>query len=209
MTIAKRSRGRPKGSGKDDRVDICRVADLIVSNCGMSDWKAVNQVAREHERMGDLAKFNIARESLVRRLYSKWKKNREIHLCEAFERQHRALRQENEKSLAEIGMIAIEAERQIQATRASVSELAAKFAPPTNWRNIEIEKLAAIAPAACISAFPQVTLPLELMCLNSIANKRILDEKTLSMLGSFSSVLAKVHAMNLPLEILALKPITR
>ena len=76
--LTKRSRGRPKGSGKDDSAFLKRVADLLLQNPDMKPTTAIKRV------------IGVDNPSNIRRLQVKWKANREALLAAARERKAEA-----------------------------------------------------------------------------------------------------------------------
>jgi hypothetical protein len=74
MSTEKRSRGRPPGTGKDDRKVLESVADMVVANPTMRPTTAMRRVAPK------------ATEAEVRRFQVKWKEGREVLLNAARER---------------------------------------------------------------------------------------------------------------------------
>jgi hypothetical protein len=79
MSTAKRPRGRPRGSGKNDSAELACVADLLVKEPSLSAAAAMKRVIGG--RQG-----SETPETLLRRLQVKWKQQKESLLAAAKER---------------------------------------------------------------------------------------------------------------------------
>lgn len=80
MSIEKRPRGRPRGTGKNDILHLMRVADLLVSEPELKPTTAMKRVLREHKN------WRQTDPTLIRRWQVKWKANRVLLLAAAHER---------------------------------------------------------------------------------------------------------------------------
>jgi hypothetical protein len=78
MTNNKRSRGRPRGSGKNDDRHLAQVADLLVQEPSLTATAAMKRI------MSNCNDWDAASEpALIRRWQSKWKLNGEALLVKA------------------------------------------------------------------------------------------------------------------------------
>ncbi len=84
MTTKKHGRGRPEGSGKNDRPTLDRVADSIVKEAHLKPTTAMLRVIRSREG------WDSTEPTLLRRLQGKWKKDSVALLSAARERAARA-----------------------------------------------------------------------------------------------------------------------
>jgi hypothetical protein len=80
MTDTKRTRGRPKGSGKNDGQTLARVADLLLKNPKLKATAAMRQVIDGRDDWG------ATPETLLRRLQGKWSIGKTILMEAARER---------------------------------------------------------------------------------------------------------------------------
>lgn len=80
MTISKRPRGRPRGSGKNDTMILAQVADLLVANPSMKPTTAMKRV------ISSRTDWPETDETLLRRLQDKWKRDGDTMLVAARER---------------------------------------------------------------------------------------------------------------------------
>jgi hypothetical protein len=80
MTEMKRSRGRPRGSGKDDGLALARVADFLINEPTLTATAAMRRVIDGRSDWG------ATPETLLRRLQGKWATHSKVLLEEARER---------------------------------------------------------------------------------------------------------------------------
>ena len=93
MSIKKRLRGRPKGSGKNDLPTLEEVADLIVAEPSLRPTTAMKRVKASRRNWG------ATDETLLRRWQIKWKQDGETLLVMARERARPATNVSNNSSL--------------------------------------------------------------------------------------------------------------
>lgn len=86
MTSSKRSKGRPKGSEKDDYVVLAAVADRIFSNPALRPTSAMRQLRRK------------ATDAEIRRWQSKWRDRKDSLLADASVRAEAKARREAEQT---------------------------------------------------------------------------------------------------------------
>ena len=82
MATAKRPRGRPNGTGKNDAPYLTQVADLLLRDQSLRPTTAINRVIDSRNDWG------ATRETLLRRWQAKWKENGEVYKAAALERAH-------------------------------------------------------------------------------------------------------------------------
>jgi hypothetical protein len=80
MSTAKRSRGRPRGTGKNDAPHLAQVADLLLSHQSLRPTTAMKRVIDSSDDWG------ATRETLLRRWQAKWKIEGEAYKAAALER---------------------------------------------------------------------------------------------------------------------------
>jgi hypothetical protein len=80
MPIEKRTRGRPRGTGKNDQQYLEKVADLMVSDSTLKRTRAMRRIIRGRKDWG------ASEETLLRRWQVKWNRQAESLLTAARER---------------------------------------------------------------------------------------------------------------------------
>ena len=80
MTTSKCVRGRPRGTGKNDRAPLAQVADLMVRDASLKATTAMRRVMRSRRDWG------ASDDTLLRRWQVKWKQDGDAFLAAARER---------------------------------------------------------------------------------------------------------------------------
>lgn len=97
---SKRVRGRPAGSGKDDSINLRRVADTLIDHPEMSPWAAINRAVHAIDEP-TLRQSNVKRESIVHRLNAKWREQGARILSEEREARQRQKEEQQQASFDE------------------------------------------------------------------------------------------------------------
>jgi protein-arginine kinase activator protein McsA len=82
MATAKRPRGRPHGTGKNDAPYLAQVADLLLLDQSLRPTTVMNRIIDSRIDWG------ATRETLLRRWQAKWKEKGEVYKAAALERAH-------------------------------------------------------------------------------------------------------------------------
>lgn len=109
MSTTKTRRGRPKGTGIDDRAALIRIAALIFADPNLKPTTAIR-------------KLGVAEPSVIRRLRDKFKVFREEYLADAWHRNDRV-------TLAAAGMLPDAYIRQDRNRSAQALQRASRFTP--------------------------------------------------------------------------------